>query len=122
MQHPEDRLHISCVRYFAYAHPELALLLHHSPNGGKRNAREAARFKAMGTRAGFPDLALLVPRGNYHGAFFELKAPKGVLSAHQKAYIEALREQGYYVAIIRSIDDFINESEGYLNGLKNILP
>lgn len=122
MQHPEDRLHISCVRYFAYAHPELALLLHHSPNGGKRNAREAARFKAMGTRAGFPDLALLVARGGYHGAFFELKAPKGVLSAHQKAYIEALREQGYYVAIVRSIDDFINETENYLNGFKNILP
>lgn len=115
MRHLEDNLHISCVRYFAYAHPELALLLHHSPNGGKRNAIEAARFKAMGTRAGFPDLALLVARGKYHGAFFELKAPKGVLSAHQKAYIEALREQGYYVAIVRSIDDFINETEKYLN-------
>lgn len=114
MRHIEDSLHIACVRYFAYAHPELSLLLHHSPNGGKRNAREAARFKAMGTRAGFPDLALLVPRGPYHGAFFELKAPKGVLSVYQKAYIEALRKQGYYIAIIRSIDDFINETEKYL--------
>lgn len=44
MRHLEDSLHISCVRYFAYAHPE----------------------------------------------------------------------QGYYMAIVRSIGDFINETEKYL--------
>lgn len=36
--------------------------LMHVPNGGKRNAREAARFKRMGVRAGFPDYFLHVVR------------------------------------------------------------
>lgn len=34
----------------------------HIPNGGKRNAREAARLKRMGVRAGVPDYWLHVVR------------------------------------------------------------
>lgn len=33
--------------------------IHHSPNGGARDAREGANFKLMGTKAGFPDLSCL---------------------------------------------------------------
>lgn len=50
--------------------------LHHSPNGGFRNKREAGKLKAMGVKRGFPDLTLLVPRGIYHGLFIELKIPE----------------------------------------------
>ena len=114
MKHIEDNLQISCVKYFSFQYPKIAHLLHHSPNGGRRNVREGARFKEMGTRAGFPDLVLLVPRGEYHGAFFELKSPKGVLQPSQKKYIQMLEEQGYYVAVIRSIKDFVRETELYL--------
>lgn len=115
MKHIEDNIQMSCVRYFTVKYPHLAQLLHHSPNGGKRNAREAARFKVMGTRAGFPDLVLHVPSGIYHGAFFELKAPKGVLQTSQKAYLQSLKEQGYYVAVVRSVESFAKEIEVYLN-------
>ena len=51
--------------------------IHHSPNGGKRNAREAAKFKRMGTRSGFPDLFLAYPNKQYAGLFIELKAEGG---------------------------------------------
>ncbi len=56
-------------------YPELKWL-HHSPNGGSRDKREAAKFKVMGTKNGFPDLILLVPRGIFHGLLIELKTLK----------------------------------------------
>jgi uridine phosphorylase len=73
IHHREDALHIGIVRawsfyYGKYAHhfgietpEEWRLLLHHSPYGGKRSESEAARFKAMGTRKGFPTCSSLYP-------------------------------------------------------------
>lgn len=49
--------------------------LHHSPNGGFRNKREAAKLKAMGVKPGYPDLTLLLPRLPFHGLLIELKVP-----------------------------------------------
>ena len=56
-------------------YPELKWL-HHSPNGGSRDKREGAKFKAMGVKPGFPDLCLLVKRGAWSGILIELKVPK----------------------------------------------
>src|SRR5690606_17520809 len=50
---------------------------HHSPNGGHRDIREAAKFKRLGTSAGFPDLELPYARKGYHGLYIELKRVKG---------------------------------------------
>ena len=35
----EDSIQMSCVSWFRVAHPELARLLHHSANEGKRTTR-----------------------------------------------------------------------------------
>ena len=35
MTHEEDQIQIACVNWFNLQYPKLALLLHHSPNGGK---------------------------------------------------------------------------------------
>lgn len=75
-------------------YPELELLFH-IPNGGKRDAREAARFKRMGVKAGVPDLFLPVPRNIYHGLWVEMKAPQGKLTPNQKRMLEQLASQGY---------------------------
>lgn len=114
MRHLEDNLQKMCVRWFGYQYPDLALLLHHSPNGGKRNAAEAAKFKAMGVRAGFPDLALYVARQGYYGLFIELKTAKGRQSEHQKYYQCVLEEQGYRYEVVRSIEEFIDLINDYL--------
>jgi hypothetical protein len=47
----------------------------HPPNGGKRNAAEAARLKAQGVKAGVSDLFLAWPAHGLHGLWVELKAP-----------------------------------------------
>lgn len=79
--------------------PELAWLLH-VPNGGRRDAREAARLKAQGVKAGVPDICLPVPRNGRHGLWIELKAPKnGRVSADQKRWIVGLNGNGYLACV-----------------------
>lgn len=73
------------------------------PNGGFRNVREAAKFKAEGVKAGVLDVCLPYPRRTYHGLYIEMKRPKskgrakGRLSDEQKRWIEFLRSQNYCV-------------------------
>ena len=114
MRHIEEDMQISCVRWFEYKYKRLSLLLHHSPNGGKRNAREGARFKAMGTRAGFPDLMLCVPCNGYHALFLELKTKTGKQQASQKQMQEALESVDYKYVVCHSMDEFISEINDYL--------
>ncbi|MDR0384526.1 MAG: VRR-NUC domain-containing protein [Prevotellaceae bacterium] len=107
-------MQIACVRYFDYKYSELSKLLHHSPNGGKRNAREAARFKAMGVRAGFPDLILLVENAQYNYLCIELKSAKGTQTDLQHEYQKIVEKSGGQYRICRSLDDFINIIDHYL--------
>ena len=113
-RHLEEDLQVRCVRWFELAYPDLALLLHHSPNGGRRNAREAARFKEMGTRAGFPDLVLLVPSGEYHYLCIEMKYGRGRQTERQRAYQQAVEANGGRYAVVKSAEEFITITKTYL--------
>ena len=127
IHHREDTLHIGIVRAWSYCYPwyahhfgietpeEWRLLLHHLPNGGKRSESEAARFKAMGTRKGFPDLFLALPCNGYHGAFFELKSEKGKTSKEQRDYLVLLDKMGYKTFVTRSYEDFDKQLQEYFN-------
>lgn len=101
MQHIEDNEQIVLFRWAQFQsvkYPELDLLFH-IPNGGRRDKREAARFKAMGVKPGVSDVFLPVARGGYHGLFIELKAPGGRASNYQKKFINLIRNQGYRAEI-----------------------
>ncbi len=100
--------------------PELKLLFH-IPNGGKRDAREAARFKAMGVKAGVPDLCLPVPMNGFAGLYIEMKYGKNKPTDHQKEWIKALKEQGYKVTVCYSGAEATQELESYLQGTRTIL-
>jgi len=115
MRHDEDNLQIACVRWFAMQYPHYAELLHHSPNGGRRNLREAARFKAMGTKAGFPDLFLAVASQGYHGLFVEMKSEKGRQSEAQKQWQHSVEWQCYRYEVCRNIEEFIDVINNYLS-------
>lgn len=56
MRHIEDQLQKSIVRWFDLQYANLRHLLIHVPNGGYRNAVEAAKFKQMGVRDGLSNL------------------------------------------------------------------
>ncbi|MDH5541925.1 MAG: VRR-NUC domain-containing protein [Nitrospinota bacterium] len=80
-------------------------LLHAIPNGGHRNKATAGKLKAEGVKAGFPDLLLPVPRGEYHSLYIEMKKPvtrssgKGSISKAQSTVIEELRSFGNAVVV-----------------------
>lgn len=114
MKHRESDLQKSLVRWFSYQFPEYSDLLFHIPNGGKRNAREAARFKAEGVKAGVPDLFLSVPSGPFHGFYLEVKAPGGKPTEKQKAFISKARLLGYRAEIVTSLEQFIELIKEYL--------
>ena len=86
---------------WAQLNPVLREHLYHIPNGGKRNAREAARMKRMGVRAGVHDYHLPVPRGAFHGLWIELKAKGGRPTASQLEWRDKMQAQGYaaYIAV-----------------------
>ena len=91
--------------------------LYHIPNGGKRRRIEAARFKAMGVKAGVPDLCLPVPKGGYHGLYIEMKRQEGgKLSKDQREWIEGLDKNGYCVSRCDGWEQAVAVLEGYLRG------
>ena len=88
--------------------------LFHVPNGGKRNAREAARLQAQGVIAGVADLVLPYPSREYHGLFIELKAEGGKLSENQRAFLQAMVSRGYCAQVAVGSKAAIELIEWYL--------
>lgn len=80
------------------AMPELRILTA-SANGGHRHIAVAAKLKASGVKAGYPDITLNVARHGYHGLFIELKFGKGRVSESQKWWHEQLMRQRYLVSV-----------------------
>ena len=84
------------------------------PNGGYRNAREAAKFKALGVRSGVPDIIILKPNKTYHALMIELKVGKNNLTENQKQFLVQASEEGYAVAVCRSLEEFMSTVEKYI--------
>lgn len=81
--------------------PELKWL-HHSPNGGKRDALAGAQMKALGVKKGWPDLILPVSRNLTNGLVIEMKSPTGSTTPEQKEWLEHFEAQGWRVQVCRS--------------------
>ena len=104
-------------QWAAYAegrHPELKLL-HHIPNGGSRDPREAHNLKRQGVKPGVPDICLPVPRGCFHGLYIELKRQRGGrLSDEQSGWLSALTRQGYMAVVCKGWQEARGIIMGYL--------
>ena len=118
MRNEEHDLQCACVKWFAYAHPELKGLLFAIPNGGARSKATAGRLKAEGVVAGVSDLILMVPRPApaypYLALCIEMKTKHGYQSPEQKAWQLKVEKYGYKYAVCRSLDQFIETIENYL--------
>lgn len=94
------------------------------PNGGKRNAREAALLKAEGVQAGVPDwLCFVVRMVSPHnvleitcGLAIEFKSPsgKGRVSPAQKQWHEQLEHNGWEVHICTTAEEAWKVTMRYL--------
>lgn len=93
--------------------PEL-WMLYHVPNGGWRGYAQGMRFKALGVKSGYPDLALDVARREYHGLRMEVKTDKGVVSDNQKEWHRRLKAEGYFVVTVRTAEEGIEILKEYI--------
>lgn len=105
---PEQALQIATASYLDLALPEDAVWFH-PPNGGARSKAEAGIFKAMGVKAGVPDI-IIIWRGRVIA--IELKAPNGRLSTAQKDMHAYLTQAGAFVYTATDVAGV----EGYLRG------
>lgn len=110
----EESLQEKCVTWFDYSYPELRMLLHHSPNEGRRSIVDGAHLKASGMRPGFPDLVLLMPSGEWAWLAMEFKSKGGRLSESQKRYAEYLPKHGVLHKVIWEFEEFTELIEEYL--------
>lgn len=130
MKKQEADLQKACVQWFGMQYPHYKELLHHSPNGGYRNKKtritkkgtityspEGAKFKAMGTKDGFPDLFLYVPNKKFHGFAIEMKYGKNDLSKNQMTMLSLLWKQGYNTEVINNKEEFIKVINDYLKDI-----
>lgn len=95
-------------------YPELRWCFH-IPNGGKRNKKEAEKFKQMGVKAGVSDIQLPFPKGIYNGMFIELKYEHNSPTPNQREFLRAMQEAGHYCCVCFSAEAAAKALESYLN-------
>lgn len=101
------------ARWNVNKYPELKWL-HHIPNGGSRNKREAVKLKQMGVKAGVSDICLPYPKGIYCGLYIEMKFGNNRKTAEQKQFLQDMEEAGHFVATCYSAEDAVKVIEEYL--------
>ncbi|CAB4133849.1 VRR-NUC domain containing protein [uncultured Caudovirales phage] len=93
------------IRWFRLQHPILHKCLWAIPNGGVRNIRTAVKLKDEGVLAGVSDLFLMIPKGEYHGMFIEMKAKGGQVQASQKEFMSHAQAMGYKSIVCFGFDE-----------------
>ena len=101
MKNHEHKLQSACVRWFALQYPKV--LMFAIPNGGARDAATGEVLKREGVRRGIPDLFIPELR-----LFIEIKTPTGRVSPDQAKVHEQLKQAGYIVFVVRTVEHFID--------------
>lgn len=104
---------VEWCRYNEETFPALKLL-HHCPNGGSRDEREAAKLKMMGVLPGVADLHLPAPKGVYGSLYIEMKCDGGRLEDSQKRFLTAAAEAGNFCAVCYCAEAAICVIRAYL--------
>ena len=106
---------IDWAKLVKYKGKTLSDYIHHSPNGGKRDKAQAGIFKAMGTKAGYPDLTLNIARHGYHAMFIEMKRSNDEYpSPTQRKRMKMLTDEGNYCVVCKSFDHAVRELKWYM--------
>lgn len=114
-EHSEQVALFAWARYAEAQYPELALMFA-VPNGGARNVVTGQRLKQEGVKRGVPDVWLPVARCGYHGLVIELKAGKGRPTPEQKAWLQALTDEGWLALVCVGFEAARQVIVSYLQG------
>ena len=108
-RHLESEIQQSCISWFRFAFPQYIIAA--IPNGGSRNAIEAANLKKEGVLAGFADLIIIA---DHKILFVEMKTRKGKQRESQKEFQKKVEKLGFKYVICRSLDEFMIAVNGWL--------
>ena len=100
-RHLEEDIQTACVEWFRYAYKNYVIFA--VPNGGSRNAREAANMKRSGTLAGASDLIIVAEQAVL---FIEMKTKTNKQTELQVAFQQAVERLGHTYAVCHSLKEF----------------
>lgn len=106
---PEDHLHIQVCNYLKAQYPKVVWL--HVPNEGKRSKFERWKFKVLGAKAGFPDIAIFTGHGNL---VIELKIKPNNPNPNQIAWLLALESLGWETVVCYTFEEAKEVIDGFL--------
>jgi hypothetical protein len=112
------------MQWFGMQFPQLRKFIFSIPNGthlagdGIARAIKMKKLKDEGFMPGVADLFLMIPRGEYHGMFIEMKAEKGALQTEQKEFLERADNQGYMAVTCYGFIEAKEAVTQYLKGVK----
>lgn len=109
MRHTEDAIQ-KALAFHLWLRAKEDVVWWHTPNGGKRHPREAARFKNMGVRAGVSDL-VFIHEGNAFA--LEVKAPGGRPTENQLKFLSDFERAGGYTACAEGFDHAVAVIESW---------
>lgn len=78
------------------------------------SSTQRLKMWSTGYEKGIPDLLIYEPRGPYTGFAIEFKSATGVVSEHQRAWLEALQLRGWKTAIHRVPTEAVDDISKYL--------
>lgn len=111
MNRPEQSLQIAVAAYLGHALKPPTIWTAFPAGGGGRT--RGAFLKAMGLKAGWPDILVIAPGPWILG--IELKAKAGRSSPAQLAIAEQFRAAGMFYEICRSVEEV--ERDLFLHGI-----
>ena len=118
MEHDEHREQSLLISWFRIQYPKFYWYLWAIPNGGQRHFGTAMKLKAEGLLAGVSDLFLMIPVGEKHGMFIEMKSKRGVISDKQKIFLEKAKEMNYESIVCYSFEEGQEAIKKYLQGIE----
>ena len=110
----EHKEQVLLIRWWRLQYPRLSKCLFAIPNGGHRSITTAVKLKDEGVVSGVSDLFLMMPKGDWHGLFIEMKAEKGRVSPEQKDFMAIANDNGYLAVVCYGFYEAKKVVETYL--------
>ena len=110
---PEYLLQVAICNYIAIKYSRI--FFNGSAGGMRTYLSVAKKMKATGYQAGFPDLFIYEPRGEFHGLAIELKVKGNYASPKQKQVLEKLNAKGYCTEVCTGFDHATKVIDEYLS-------
>lgn len=114
VSHEEDNIQEAFFNTARMIFPKLDKLLFAVPNGGKRDKKEAARFKRQGVVPGVSDILCLVSNNTYTMLCLETKTEEGTQSDEQIKFQKQIEAAGGLYLIYRNAAEGIELLTKYL--------